>query len=229
MAQIKGSKGACFLVIVAPVAFALVLLLAGHSQILHGTAPLPSFEVASVRPVQPHPAPPPPPLAGAIDNRPPAPRMVGIGKSGGQQTDQVHVTEPPALLILFAYNLPLGSERTRIMRGPDWLYSAPYEIQAKIDDSMFAAMQKMTPDQQSEQIHLMEQSLLADRFKLKVHFETREMPVYGLVADKGGPKLTLANEGESNKISSLNGELTARAVTSTNSLTPRCGRRSADA
>jgi uncharacterized protein (TIGR03435 family) len=139
--------------------------------------------------------------------------MVGIGKPGGQKTDQVHVTEPAALLILFAYNLPFGSERTRIVRGPDWLYSAPYEIQAKIDDSLFAAMQKMTSDQQSEQIHLMKQSLLADRFRLKVHFETREMPVYGLVADKGGPKLTLAKEGETNRISLLNGELTARAVT----------------
>ena len=38
----------------------------------------------------------------------------------------------------------------------------------------------------------MEQSLLADRFKLKVHFETREMPVYALEVAKGGPKLALA-------------------------------------
>ncbi len=52
------------------------------------------------------------------------------------------------------------------------------------------AMQKMTPDQQREQVDLMEQSLLADRFKLKVHFETREMPVYSLVAGKVGPHLT---------------------------------------
>jgi uncharacterized protein (TIGR03435 family) len=35
----------------------------------------------------------------------------------------------------------------------------------------------------------MEQSLLADRLKLKVHWETREMPVYQLVRAKGGPKL----------------------------------------
>ncbi|MCU1327761.1 MAG: hypothetical protein JWN34_3131 [Bryobacterales bacterium] len=35
----------------------------------------------------------------------------------------------------------------------------------------------------------MEQSLLADRFKLKVHFETVEMPVYGLVIAKYGAKL----------------------------------------
>jgi uncharacterized protein (TIGR03435 family) len=47
----------------------------------------------------------------------------------------------------------------------------------------------MTPSQQREQVALMEQSLLADRFKLKVHFETVEMPVYGLVIAKYGAKL----------------------------------------
>ncbi len=38
---------------------------------------------------------------------------------------------------------------------------------------------------------LMMQSLLADRFKLKVHFEMRELPVYALVVAKGGPKVKL--------------------------------------
>ena len=59
-------------------------------------------------------------------------------------------------------------------------------MQAKIDDTKLAAMQKMTSSQQREQVSLMEQSLLADRFKLKIHFETREMPVYALVVAKGG-------------------------------------------
>ena len=71
-----------------------------------------------------------------------------------------------------------------------------YEIQAKIEDSLHGAMQKMTPAQQREQVDLMEQSLLADRFKLKVHFEAREMPVYTLVIAKGGSNLTPAKEGE---------------------------------
>jgi uncharacterized protein (TIGR03435 family) len=45
------------------------------------------------------------------------------------------------------------------------------------------AMQKMSPAQQRQKISLMEQSLLADHFKLKVHFETRELPIYTLVID----------------------------------------------
>ncbi len=36
----------------------------------------------------------------------------------------------------------------------------------------------------------MEQSLLADRFHLKVHFETRDLPVYTLTIAKGGPKMS---------------------------------------
>ncbi len=35
----------------------------------------------------------------------------------------------------------------------------------------------------------MQQALLMDRFKLKVHFETKELPIYVLVVAKGGPKL----------------------------------------
>ena len=197
--------------IAAPVVVGFVYMLAAPAQILHSTGRLPSFEVATVKPVQPRPIPVPPP-PGATDNRPPPPKKVGIGKLGGQQSDLVHLTLPANLLILFAFNLPFGSERTRIMGGPEWLGSDQYEIQAKINDSLYAAMQKMTPSQQREQVDLMEQSLLADRFKLKVHFETREMPVYALVVAKGGPKLTQANEGEATSISSLNCEMTAKAI-----------------
>jgi len=55
----------------------------------------------------------------------------------------------------------------------------------EIEDSEYAVMQKMTPAQQHELVALMEQSLLADRFRLKVHFDTREMPVYALVVAAG--------------------------------------------
>lgn len=137
---------------------------------------------------------------------------------GGQRTNRVHMILPTVLLIASAYNLPIGSEK-RLVQGPNWLRQDvdQYEIEAKIDDSLFAAMQKMNPAQQREQVALMEQSLLADRFKLKVHFETMEMPVYALVVAKGGAKLTRAEEGENSRLSTVgNGlgmEMTANAVT----------------
>jgi uncharacterized protein (TIGR03435 family) len=63
----------------------------------------------------------------------------------------------------------------------------------------------------------MEQSLLADRFKLKVHFETREMPVYALVVAKSGAKLNPARNEELSRVSTLgsqqSSEMTAFGVT----------------
>jgi uncharacterized protein (TIGR03435 family) len=73
--------------------------------------------------------------------------------------------------------------------GPEWINSARYVIQAKPPDSIRDAMKTMTPAERMKETDLMQQSLLADRFQLKAHFETREMPVYQLVLAKGGSKL----------------------------------------
>jgi bla regulator protein BlaR1 len=182
-----------------------------HPQILHPTDPLPTFEVATIKPW--HRTPPPP----LPDGTPAAPKIAKIdpGNAARQLRPQLHMILPIEILITEAYNLPVGSGK-RIIGGPEWLRQDidQFEIQAKIDDTQFAAMQKMTPAQQRQQISLMEQSLLADRFKLKVHFETRELPIYTLVIAKGGPRLTPAKESEPTKLSFLNnGELTATAVT----------------
>jgi uncharacterized protein (TIGR03435 family) len=137
---------------------------------------------------------------------------------GPPPTNRVHVILPISILIESAYNLPVGSG-SRILGGPDWLRQDidQFEIQAKIEDSEYASMQKMTLAQQHERIALMEQSLLADRFKLKVHFETREMPVYAVVVAKGGAKLNPAKNGESSRISTVGNaqasEMTAISVT----------------
>ena len=162
-----------------------------YGNILHACGPLPSFEVVSIRPWKPAPSPPPPPRAdGSVPKR----ERFAPGRERPPTTPRVRMILPTELLITSAYGLPFGFEK-RILNRPDWLGADQYEIQAKIEDSLFAAMQKMTTDQQRAQVSLMEQSLLADRFKLKVHFETREVPVYALVVAKGGAKLTPAKEG----------------------------------
>jgi bla regulator protein blaR1 len=186
-----------------------------HGQILHANGPLPSFEVASIRPWKPNPSPPPSPAN--ISNAPQKSneRFAPLG-GGAQKTDRVHAILPANLLITFAYGLRVGSEN-RILGAPDWASSEQYEIQAKIEDSLFATMQTMAPAQQRDQVALMEQSLLADRFKMKVHFETREMNVYALVNAKGGSELTPAKEGEVPKLSVVDVDqglqMTAKAVT----------------
>jgi len=61
--------------------------------------------------------------------------------------------------------------------GPGWLSSQGYDIMAKLPSGI-------SPDR----LPLLLQSLLKQRFKLACHFETRELPVLGLVVAKGGPK-----------------------------------------
>jgi uncharacterized protein (TIGR03435 family) len=98
----------------------------------------------------------------------------------------------PENLIAQAYNLP-STYTGRIDGSQPWAGKDRYVIEARIPGELFARMQKMTFAERREQANLMLQSLLADRFHLKVHFETREMPVYDLVLAKDGPKLPPPN------------------------------------
>ena len=71
--------------------------------------------------------------------------------------------------------------------GPAWIESERFEIIAKISPEVA----KLPEEQRWKQILTMTQALLADRFKLEVHRETREMPVYALISAKSGLKLGL--------------------------------------
>jgi uncharacterized protein (TIGR03435 family) len=76
-------------------------------------------------------------------------------------------------LILMAYNITV-----RQLSGQDQWFSERYDIAAKAEHPV-----------SRDQMRHMLQALLADRFKLVVHWETREAPAYALVVGKGGPKL----------------------------------------
>lgn len=95
-------------------------------------------------------------------------------------------------LIQFAYNVQSSSQ---ISGGPTWINSEKYDIDAKIDDSQVEGLQKLPVEQRADQVRLMVQSLLADRFKLKVSRTTKELPVYALVVLKNGPKLIHGTAG----------------------------------
>jgi uncharacterized protein (TIGR03435 family) len=62
-----------------------------------------------------------------------------------------------------------------------------------IDSERFEVQATMPPDTSKENFKIMLQNLLAERFLLKVHRETKELPMYSLVAGKKGPKLTEAS------------------------------------
>ena len=89
-------------------------------------------------------------------------------------------------LLMYAYDL---KTEEAISGLPKWADSASYDIDAKMDAETVAALKKMTRPESSEQKRLMMQGVLADRFGLKLHHETRDLPIYALVVAKGGPKL----------------------------------------
>ena len=78
----------------------------------------------------------------------------------------------------------------QISGAPAWVDSDAYDIDAKMDDTAAAAWQKLTDQERAEQRKAMFQSLLADRFNLKVAHETRELPIFALVVAKGGIKFS---------------------------------------
>jgi uncharacterized protein (TIGR03435 family) len=76
-------------------------------------------------------------------------------------------------LIRRAYNV-----KEYQLSGPDWINTDRFEITAKFP-----------PKYGVDQVVLMLQNLLAERFKLTIRHDTKEMPVYALVPGKGGLKI----------------------------------------
>jgi uncharacterized protein (TIGR03435 family) len=102
--------------------------------------------------------------------------------------DNTYRTQNTTLRDLIRNAFNVGSN-SQISGGPDVLLDSRFDLSAKIGDEDFARLQKMSKDDRTREHQLMLQALLADRFGLKVHTESRELPVFDLVPDKGGPKL----------------------------------------
>jgi uncharacterized protein (TIGR03435 family) len=94
-----------------------------------------------------------------------------------------------ATLLVFAYNI----RGDQIQGLPDW--PAMFNVQAKSGDDVDQRLAQLTQDQENMEHQHMLQTLLADRFKLKIRWETRQGPTYDLVVAKKGPKLQLAKGG----------------------------------
>jgi bla regulator protein BlaR1 len=128
-----------------------------------------AFEVASVKLDKGYFVPPDFPLSAGDAYRP----------TGGL----FRASFPLSVYIEFAYKVwPDEGQRRQLSQLPKWVSTDSYRIEAR------AATGSPTKDQ----MRLMMQSLLADRFQLASHFETREVPVFALTlvrAGKPGPKL----------------------------------------
>lgn len=98
----------------------------------------------------------------------------GIKPLPGGQT-YVATNVPVMLIIRLMYHL----NNSQISGGPDWLSTGLYDIEAKADGP-----------HSLDDLHVMFQHLLEDRFKLQYHKETKILPSYVLTEEKSGPKLT---------------------------------------
>jgi len=141
----------------------------------------PTFEVASVKPL------------GPGDGGLKGPGGRG-GGANGLEHHRLTLRMNLYALIVNAYALracpPFGEFAgcNLLLGGPDWLRKDQFEIVAKMPDDSPDYTGAQFVNLHAPQLQLMLQALLADRFGLKVHHETKELPVYALTIAKKGPK-----------------------------------------
>ena len=130
-------------------------------------------------------------------------KSVASGRRGPINTSPgglfVAAGQPLQGLITYAYRV----RDYQIIGGPTWINLELWEIQAKTPEGSVAPHPRVSRTRPEEMerllnepdvISLMLQSLLEERFRLKVHRETRELPIFEVVVAKGGPKLRLSED-----------------------------------
>ena len=85
------------------------------------------------------------------------------------------------LVIMVAYDV----QETQIVGGPDWLATDKWDITAKSDDGL---------EHGPEETRGMLRNMLHERFSLRVHPETEQLPAYVLTIAKGGPKFAARHD-----------------------------------
>ena len=85
------------------------------------------------------------------------------------------MNHPLFVYIEFAYKITDSQEQLLLPQLPKWATTDRFDIQASVQGNPT-----------KDQMRLMMQSLLADRFKLAVHYETRQLPLYVLLMDTPG-------------------------------------------
>ena len=148
--------------------FALAILLAATAASAQdpAAAPAAAFDVASVKPSNPNPDPANPLSQIALM----------MPQPGGRFTA---TNTPLRMLIMTAYELKQDAQLTG---GPPALLAAKYDITARAAGTATLAMKELPQ---------LLRSLLADRFKLKTHTESRELPLYDLVLARSDGRLGL--------------------------------------
>jgi uncharacterized protein (TIGR03435 family) len=135
-------------------------------------------------------------LAAQAPERQPSFEVASVKKNVSGEDRTRMITQPGGRLIVtnalvrnliataFAMADPQSMINTRILGGPEWIGSERYDINAKANTEF-----KPSPDGPPRELLLMIRSVLQERFKLKTHMETRELPIYELVLARADRKL----------------------------------------
>ena len=83
----------------------------------------------------------------------------------------------------------IGARTGTVEGGPKWAETDNYDIEAKIDEADMGGWEKLSDRERMERVRPLLRELLEDRFKVKIHTETRVTPVYALMVAKGGVKM----------------------------------------
>lgn len=119
-----------------------------------------------------------------------------LKRSGGRLTfENVSLRE----CIAFAYGIADG--RDYELSGPEWLDFEKFDVAATFP-----------PETSRERVREMMQTLLAERFRLKTHRESRQLKAFVLVVAKRGARLTAASKDSEEAFTFGEGHVTARAL-----------------
>jgi uncharacterized protein (TIGR03435 family) len=117
---------------------------------------------------------------------------------------------PAWVLIRSAYGVLLEDQVAGL---PGWAKSEPIAVEAKMDQETAATLAKLPQRERWKQSQLMLQAMLASRFALKAHRESRDLPIYVLTVAKGGPKLKkTAADGYGGNATYASGKVTAHEI-----------------
>jgi uncharacterized protein (TIGR03435 family) len=159
----SGKLSAKLLFVAVTLVGATTLVSVSYAQVA-----LPTFEVATIKPSNPNNT------------------QHGTGHFSQGKFDARNITLKE--LIATAYDLGFDTSQ-QISGGPGWVKFEKFDVVAKVDETILAQLGTLSPERQGEQLRMMIQQLLSDRFALRIHREPKELTVYTLVIAKGGPKL----------------------------------------
>ena len=111
-------------------------------------------------------------------------------------------------LVSIAY----GVRPFQVIGGPGWIDTDGFEVDASPPIESGSPADPATLSREQRKVGERLRSLLADRFGLTVHSETREQPVYSLVVAKGGPKLKEPADKSQNFIRGGRGSIIGQSV-----------------